>query len=157
MLCNLFYSCWKEGRNWQPRQNRTVYITEDADDPNGEGWCHLRLNWRAEKVSEFFQTLDSRASANRKEFMKERTKRTSSGESRKRAPTDAPAWAIKSPVATRAIRGAAAASRRARGCGGIRTRGGGRDNGSRRLEANSTSARREITFSAQDVLDSISN
>ena len=132
-------------------------MTEDADDPNGEGWCHLRLNWRAEKVSEFFQILDSRASANRKEFMKERTKRTSSGESRKRAPTDAPAWAIKSPVATRAIRGAAAASRRARGCGGIRTRGGGRDNGSRRLEANSTSARREITFSAQDVLDSISN
>ena len=100
MLCNLFYSCWKEGRNWQPRQNRTVYMMEDADDPYGEGWCHLRLNWRAEKVSEFFQTLDSRASANRKEFMRERTKRTSSGESRKRAPTDAPAWAIKSPVAT---------------------------------------------------------
>ena len=67
--------------------------------------------------------------------MKERTKRTSSGESRKRAPTDhdAPAWAIKSPVATQAIRGGAAASRRARGCGGIRTRGAGRDNGSRRL------------------------
>ena len=80
------------------------------------------LNWRAEKVSEFFQTLDSRASANRKEFMEERTKRTSSGESRKRVPTDAPDWAIKSPVATREIRGAASASRRACGCGGIRTR-----------------------------------
>ena len=63
------------------------YMSEEDDDPNGEGWCHLRLNWRAE----FFQTLDSRASANRKEFMKERTKRTSSGESRKRAPTDTPA------------------------------------------------------------------
>jgi hypothetical protein len=78
--------------------------------------------------------------------MKERTKRTSSGESRKCAPTDAPAWAIKSPVATRAIRGSAAASRRARGGRGIRIRGGGRGNGSSRLEASSTSARTEITF-----------
>jgi hypothetical protein len=42
------------------------YMSEDDDDPNGEGWCHLRLNWHAEKVSEFFQTLDSRARANRK-------------------------------------------------------------------------------------------
>ncbi len=47
--------------------------------------------------------MDSRASPNRKEFMKERTKRTSSGESRKRAPNDAPAWAIKSLVTTRAF------------------------------------------------------
>jgi hypothetical protein len=56
------------------------YMSEDDDDPNGEGWCHLRLNWRAERVSEFFQTLDSRARAIRKEFMKGRTKRTFSGE-----------------------------------------------------------------------------
>jgi hypothetical protein len=42
------------------------YMSEDDDDPYGEGWCYLRQNWRAEKVSEFFQTLDSRARANRK-------------------------------------------------------------------------------------------
>lgn len=79
--------------------------------------------------------------------MKERTKITRSALSRKRAPNDAPAWAVKSvetaeiadPVNTNRTRGR-----------GIRTRrGGGAGTGPR------STARRTITYSAQEVLNSI--
>ncbi|CAB4012426.1 Hypothetical predicted protein [Paramuricea clavata] len=129
---------------------KVEYISEDADASDG-GWCHMKLNWRADDLTQFFGTLDIRANERRKDHVKERTKRTHSALSRKRAPNDAPAWAVK-PVETAEIAGPVNTNR-TRGRG-IRTRGGGRGGGAG--TGPRSTARRTITYAAQEVLNSIS-
>ena len=34
------------------------YMSEDMDASDGDGWCHLKLNWRADEVTKLFDTLD---------------------------------------------------------------------------------------------------
>jgi hypothetical protein len=126
---------------------KVEYMSEDADASDGEGWCHMKLNWRADDLTHFFRMLDNRANERRKDHVKERTKRTRSALSRKRAPNDAPAWAVK-PVETAEIAGPVNTNR-TRGRG-IRTHGGGGAGTGPRSTARST-----ITYSAQEVLNSI--
>ena len=73
---------------------KVEYMSEDEDAENGEGWCHLKLNWRSETVSKFFRLLDSRAKAKKKTHMSQTTKRTKIGLSNKRAPNNAPERAL---------------------------------------------------------------
>ncbi|XP_028417944.1 uncharacterized protein LOC114544589 [Dendronephthya gigantea] len=122
------------------------YMSEDEDDTDGEGWRHLELPWRANNVTQFLRTLDSRIKDTKKEFMKERTKRTSSGLSFKKAPKDAPTWAVKQSLRTEFNKSASASrggtALRTRGGRGVRTRGG---------------VRRSISYSAKDVLSSFTD
>ena len=69
---------------------KVEYMSEDEDDTVGEGWRHKELSWRSDYVTEFLRKLDVRVQQSKKEFVKERTKRTSSGVSTKKAPKDAP-------------------------------------------------------------------
>lgn len=49
------------------------YMSEDDDVTDEEGWCHLKLTWRANDVTRFFRELDQRSNAN-KEYLAERIK-----------------------------------------------------------------------------------
>ena len=126
------------------------YMTEDEDTAGGDGWRHLQLTWRTNEVTQVFRTLDNRANRMKKDNLKERTKRTCPGVSKKCALKDAPTWAVKPTSRNEIPR--PACSTRTRG-GGIRTCGGGSGRG---VETESrSSARRAITYSADDVVNSL--
>lgn len=125
---------------------KVEYMSEDEDDTVGGGWRHMELSWRSDEVTQFLRTLDNRAEESKKEFVKERTKRTCSGISAKKAPKDAPSWAVKQVQRTEHISDQLASSARegpairTRGGRGVRTRGG---------------VRRSISYSAKEVLSSL--
>ena len=125
------------------------YMSEDEDTAGGDGWRHLQLTWRTE-VTQFFRKLDNRANRMKKDNLKERTKRTCTGISKKRAPKDAPTWALK-PTSRNEIPHPACSTRTPGG--GVRTCGGGSGRGAE-TESRS-SARRAITYSADDVVNSL--
>ena len=150
------------------------YMSEDADASDGDGWCHLKLNWRADEVTKLFDTLDDRARGKRKEYMSEPTGRTKVGSSTKQPPKDAPQWAIK-PTVTPSLRMPEATQRHSqarsgatpgRGTGrrGARTRGARNSSqtrtfsGRRNVANQSTSretARKGINYSTQEVVSAI--
>ena len=78
-------------------------MSEDADASDGDGWCHLKLNWRADRMTNLFNTLDDRARGKKKEYMIETTGRTKFGNSTNQARKDASQYAIK-PTATPIVR-----------------------------------------------------
>ncbi|CAB4045462.1 Hypothetical predicted protein, partial [Paramuricea clavata] len=109
------------------------YISKDEDESEGEGWRHMELPWRSDELTQFFRTLDDRLKETKKEYAKDRTRRTKLGVSNKKAPKNAPAWAVKDVEPVQHARGDRPTARgrgalgvRQRGGRGVRTRGGGR-------------------------------
>ena len=132
---------------------KVEYMSEDEDAENG-GWCHLKLNWRSETVSKFFCLLDSRAKAKKKPHMSQTTKRTKIGLSYKRAPNNAPEWALK-PAQPKPTESRSAKNNMSGKNLVLTTREERISSQTPVSTGQRPGARRAINYSAQDVVDSI--
>ena len=122
-------------------------MSEDADGSDGDGWCHLKLNWRADEVTNRFNTLDDRASEKKKMTetkMTETTGRTKFGNSTNQPRKNAHQWAIK-PTATPSVRRQEAAQRHSQARSSATLVGGTGHRGSRTRGARNSSQTRTVT------------
>lgn len=124
---------------------KVEYMSEDEDDTDEEGWRHMELSWRSNDITQFLRTLDNRITETKKEFMQERTKRTSTRISSNSLPKDAPAWAVKQFLPTEHDNHSTSGARGGSALRAQRGRGGRTRRG----------VRRSITYFANNVLSSL--